>query len=89
MSVDTYYSALEISEDTDFQIHLRRPPSFYFINNYFQLGLKAWDANIDIQHVVNNQFFKQNRRFLFERHEASFEIVNGNKGQAIVTKYEQ
>ena len=53
MSVDTYYSALEISEDTDFQIHLRRPPSFYFINNYFQLGLKAWDANIDIQHVVN------------------------------------
>lgn len=53
VSVDTYYSALEISEDTDFQIHLRRPPSFYFISNYFQLGLKAWDANIDIQHVVS------------------------------------
>lgn len=53
MSVDTYYPALETSEDTDFQIHLRRPPSFCFINNYFQLGLKAWYANIDIQHVVS------------------------------------
>lgn len=53
MSVDTYYPALETSEDTDFQIHLKRPPSFCFINNYFQLGLKAWDANIDMQHVVS------------------------------------
>lgn len=53
MSVDTYYPALETSEDTDFQIHLKRPPSFCFISNYFQLGLKAWDANIDMQHVVS------------------------------------
>ena len=53
VSVDAYYSALEISDDTDFQIHLRRPPNSCFVNNYFQLGLKAWDANMDIQPVIN------------------------------------
>ena len=51
--VDTYYSALEISEDTDFQIHLRRSPNSCFVNNYFQLVLKAWDANMDMQSVIN------------------------------------
>ena len=53
VSVDAYYSALEISDDTDFQMHLRRPPNSCFVNNYFQLGLKAWDANMDIQPVIN------------------------------------
>ena len=48
VSVDAYYSALEISDDTDFQIHLRRPTNSCFVNNYFQLGLKAWEANMDI-----------------------------------------
>ena len=41
VSVDTYYSALEISKDTEFQIHLRRQPNSCFVSNYFQLGLKS------------------------------------------------
>ena len=53
LSVDTYYSVFEISEDTYFQIHLRRAPNSCFVNNYFQLGLKSWDANMDIQPVIN------------------------------------
>ena len=53
VSVDTYYSALEISEDTDIQIHLRRPPNSCFVSNYFQLGLKSWDANMGIQPSIN------------------------------------
>ena len=53
LSVATYYSALEISEDTEFQIHLRQPPNSCFVKNYFQLGLRAWDAIMDTQPVIN------------------------------------
>ena len=31
-----YYSAPEISEDNEFQIHLWRPPNSCFVNNYFR-----------------------------------------------------
>ena len=48
-----YYNALQISEDEDFQIHLKRPPNSCFVNNYFQVGLQAWRANMDIQPVFN------------------------------------
>ena len=53
---DMYYSALSIAPDEDFEIHLRRPPDSCFINNYFALGLEAWEANLDIQPVFN--YFK-------------------------------
>ena len=43
----------KISEDSDFQIHLRRPPNSYLVNNYFRAGLKVWYANMDIQQVLN------------------------------------
>ena len=49
-----YYEALKISTDNDFQIHFRREPSSYFVNNYFNEGLLAWKANIDIQPVINH-----------------------------------
>ena len=49
-----YYEALSISNDNDFQIHLFRPPNSCFINNYFEEGLMAWQANIDIQPVFNH-----------------------------------
>ena len=48
------YKALSISDDNDFQIHLRRPPNSCFVNNYFDEGLMAWKANIDIQPVFNH-----------------------------------
>ena len=28
---------------------MKREPNFYFVNNYFDVGLKAWQANMDIQ----------------------------------------
>ena len=49
-----YYSALSISSDSDFQIHLKRQPNACFINNFFSEGLQAWQANIDIQPVFNH-----------------------------------
>ena len=48
-----YYSALSISKDSDFEIHLRRPPNSCFVNNYFAEGLRAWEANMDVQPVFN------------------------------------
>ena len=54
ISEDDYYKALSISTDSDFQIHLKRPPNSCFVNNYFDEGLIAWKANIDIQPVFNH-----------------------------------
>lgn len=48
-----YYSALSVSSDTDYQIHFKRPPNSCFVNNYFVEGLMAWQANMDIQPVIN------------------------------------
>ena len=49
-----YENALTISDDDDFQIHLRRLPDSCFVNNYFADGLIAWQANLDMQPVFNN-----------------------------------
>ena len=38
ISKDDYYKALSISDDNDFQIHLKRPPNSCFVNNYFDEG---------------------------------------------------
>ena len=54
ISEHEYYDALSTSHDADFQIHLNRPPNSCFVNNYFDEGLSAWKANIDIQPVFNH-----------------------------------
>ena len=46
-----YENALKISDDNCYQLHLRRPIDSCFVNNYFDIGLLAWEANIDIQPV--------------------------------------
>ena len=48
-----YYNALQISSDSDFQTHLKCAPNSCFVNNYFEEGLMAWQANTDIQPVFN------------------------------------
>ena len=48
-----YEWALSISVDSTFQIHFKRAPDSCFINNYFPDGLMAWEANIDIQPVLD------------------------------------
>ena len=53
LTEEVYYKALSISKDTDFDIYLRRPPNSCFVNNYFAEGLRAWEANMDIQPVFN------------------------------------
>ena len=49
ISSKDYEEALSISDDSDFQIHYKRPPNSCFVNNHFCDGLLAWGANMDIQ----------------------------------------
>ena len=53
ISKDDYYRTLSILKDEDLELHLKRKPNSCFINNYFDVGLKAWQANINIQLVFN------------------------------------
>ena len=49
-----YYNALSVSSDSDFKVHCKRQTNSCFVNNYFAEGLLAWQANIDIQPVINH-----------------------------------
>ena len=53
-TTEEYYDALKISTDNDFQIHFKRKPNSCFVNNYFTEGLMSWEANVDIQPVINH-----------------------------------
>ena len=53
ISAEEYENALKISDDNSFQLHLRRPTDSCFVNNYFDIGLLAREANIDIQPVFD------------------------------------
>ena len=50
-SVEEYENALRISDDESFQLHHTGPTDSCFVDNYFDIGLFAWKANIDIQTV--------------------------------------
>ena len=50
---EEYEFALMISDENDFQLHLRRPTNSYFVNNYFGVGLLPWEANLEVQPVHN------------------------------------
>ena len=54
ISEQDYYWALAISSDSDYELHLKRPPNSCFINNYFIAGIKAFAANVDLQPVFNH-----------------------------------
>ena len=54
LTEDQCYDALSISNDSDFQIHSKRQPNACFINNIFEEGLQAWQANSDIEPVFNH-----------------------------------
>ena len=53
ISEEEYENALKISDDNGFQLHPRRLTNSCFVNNYFDKGLLAWEANIDIQPVFD------------------------------------
>lgn len=54
ISEQNYYWTLAISSDSDYELHLKRPPNSCFINNYFVAGIKAFAANVDLQPVFNH-----------------------------------
>ena len=51
---DQYYDALPISNYSDIQIHLKRQPNAFLVNNFFEEGMQTWQGNIDIQPVFNH-----------------------------------
>ena len=51
---EQYYWALSVSADSDFNLHLKRPPDSCFINNYFLAGVKGFKANVDLQPIFNH-----------------------------------
>ena len=53
ISEGEYENALKISDDNGFHLVLRRPTNSCFVNNHFDIGLLAWEANIDIQPVYD------------------------------------
>ena len=51
ISKDDYYRAFSMSKDKDLELNLKREPNSCFVNNYFDAGLKAWQANMNIKPV--------------------------------------
>ena len=53
ISKDDYYRAFSISKNEDLALHLKMLPNSCFANNSFDVGLKACQANMNIQLVFN------------------------------------
>ena len=53
ISVEEYENALKFDDDKSFQLRLRRLTDSCFVNNYFDIGLLTWEANIDIRPVFD------------------------------------
>ena len=52
-SKDDYYRAISISKDEQLELYLKKETNSCFINNYFNVGFKAWRANMGIQPAFN------------------------------------
>ena len=48
ISEEEYENVLKISDDNDFQLHFQEAINSCFVNNYFDIGLLAREADIDI-----------------------------------------
>ena len=70
-----YCRTSAISKDKDFELYLEQQTNFYFLKKLnFDVGLKAWEANINIQvqgSWIYVSIFLKNWRSLFISHEAS------------------
>ena len=51
---DDYYKSLSVLKDDNLELLLKRQPNSCFVNTYFDVGLKAWQANMDIQPVLTS-----------------------------------
>ena len=81
-----YENALSVSSDNDYELHLQRVPDWCFVNNYFESSILAWEANTDIQSVINHyktvsyvclSFY--DRRWMFTCNEPSSERGMGKQ----------
>ena len=48
---DDFYKALSISKDDGLELHVKRKLNSCFVSNYFDDGLKVWQANMVIEPV--------------------------------------
>lgn len=46
--IDDWYRTLSISQDEDLEPHLEIQSNTRFNTNYFNVGLKAWQVNMDV-----------------------------------------
>ena len=53
LSKDDYDKALSVSKDDNLELHLKTQPNSCFVNNCFNVGLKSWQTNMDIQPVFS------------------------------------
>lgn len=81
-TAEEYYSALSVSPDSDYDLHLKRPLDSCFINNYFKAGIKGFRANVDLQPVFNHYkcITYVCSYFTKDETECSQAIVNAAKG---------
>ena len=49
-----YEKGLPVSCDDDYEFHLEKPTDSCFVKNDFESSTLAWEANIDIQPVINH-----------------------------------
>ena len=49
-----YENGLPASSDDDYESHLEKPPDSCLVKNHFESSTLAWEANIDIQPVINH-----------------------------------
>ena len=54
LSQENDCNALSISDDNEFQVHLKELPNSSFVHNYFRTDLSACEANSDIQPFCNH-----------------------------------
>ena len=50
-SRDNYCKALSLSKNEDLELPLKKQSNSCSVNYYFDGGLKAWQANTNLQHV--------------------------------------
>ena len=73
ISKDDNYRAFSILKDEDLelhlQLHLKREPNSRLVNNYFDIGLEALQAIMDLQNV-----FKKNKSVAY----TVFSLISAN-----------
>ena len=87
-----YYRALSISKDKDLELHLKREPNSCFVNNYFDAGLKAWQAIMDMQPVKAVKYvsiFLKNWRSMFTGDETSSQGSLWEQHASSMTQWKQ